>query len=247
MNHNHRPADPYNLLRDPLYYAVVILFAFLATALPALLRASWLLLLAQTISLWLLLLVPLRRNSARYALVVVACWVAVQFVAMFAISLGAPNRAEVAIGNGFQLTSGLLAWLYTGSPLPLSWFSQPLQHLVAILGATLGALVSGGLLGVWFLMRAVNVYAFSAAVLVNSAGGAIAALQPWALLQIAGYVGLLPLLALPGFNGEWNPAKWSPRRRKLLLIAGALLLAGLVLELFLPGLWARWFGTIPGL
>lgn len=244
---SRQSGTPYSLLSDPLYYGAVVFFAGLTTALPALLGAPWFLVLAQTLALWLLLLVPLRRNAARHVVIVLATWVAVQSAAAFVLSLAAPNRLEMAVGNGFHYREEMLAWLYAGTPLPASWFSQPLLHLLEVVGVTVGALVSGGLVGVGFLMRAVNRYAFGAAALVDSAGGmagVMAALQPWAFLRIAGYVGLLPLLALVGFTGEWLPGRWSPKRRKLLIISAALLLVGLVFELFLPARWATWFGSI---
>ncbi len=249
MNHDKAPNAAYSLLNDPAYYGAVILFVALATILPALLGSAWFLLSAQTIALWLLLLVPLRRNRVRPAVIVLTIWVAIQIATIFTLSLLAPNSLELALGDGFRYREALLTWLYAGTALPASWFSQPFQHLLEVLGVTVGALVSGGLVGVWFLMRAVNHLAFGGAMLVQSAGGVagfMAALQPWALLRIAGYVGLLPFFALPGYTGDWFPWRHSPARRRLFLISGALLLGGLTLEAFLPALWAGWFGPMAG-
>ena len=247
MSNHREPRTTYNLLDDPVYYGATFFFAALATALPALLGSTWFLALAQTASLWLLLLSPLRQDRVRPALAALAIWVAVQIATVFALSLVSPDALERAVGNGFRYREVLLTWLYAGTALPASWFSQPLLHLLEVAAITLGSLLSGGLVGVWFLMRTVNLYAFGAAALVDSAGpvgGLMAALQPWLLLRIAGYVGLLPLLALPAFTGHWLPWRGSPGRRRLLMIAITLALVGLLSELFLPAIWARWFGRI---
>jgi hypothetical protein len=247
MSNHREPRKAYNLLEDPIYYIAIIAFAALATGLPALLGSPVFLAVAQTAALWLMLLVPLRRNRVRPAVIVLALWVVIQIVTVFALTLAAPNRLEEAVGNGFLYREALLNWLYAGTALPDSWFSQPMQHLLEIAGVLLGSIISGGLVGVWFLLRAVNDFAFGAAALVGSAGGIagfMAALQPWMLLRIMGYVGLLPFLAMPGFTGDWQPWRLSSARSRLMLTALLLLVAGLLLELFLPALWAAWFGGL---
>ncbi len=227
---NNQPRRGYNLLDDPLYYVAIVFFAALATALPALLGSRWFLAFAETAALWLMLLVPLRRDRVRPAAIVLAIWVGVQIVTVFVLTLIAPNALEKAVGGGFLYREALLNWLYAGRILPQSWFSQPLLHLLEVAGITLGSLASGGLVGVWFLVRTVNQFAFGAAALVDSAGGLagmMAGLQPWYLLRIAGYVGLLPFFALPGFTGDRRPWRKSDARRRLLLAGGRLARCGL--------------------
>jgi hypothetical protein len=72
--------------------------------------------------------------------------------------------------------------------------------------------------------------------------GFFGGMQPWFAAQIAGAVGLVAVLALPGYTGEWSPSRWSPGQRKVLWISLGVFVAGLLLELVLPGLWSSLFG-----
>lgn len=232
----------YSLLRDPVYYSTAAAFAALTTALPALAGGAWFLPIAQTAALWLLALVAFRRASARAALAVIGLWLCVQAATLFAVTMLAPTRAELAIGGGWAYRQALLEWLYAGAPLPASLRSAPWQRLLEVAGVALGSLFSGGLLGVWFLVRSVNLAAYGAAAFAATTGSALwplVALMPWALARIAGYAGLVATLSIVGYTGEWSPWAWPQGRRRLLWVSLALVAAGLLLETVLPPLWAR--------
>jgi hypothetical protein len=112
--------------------------------------------------------------------------------------------------------------------------------LLELVGVLLGSLVSVGLIGVWFLVKSVNLAAYNMGVLLiplQSAAGLLLALPLWSLLRIAGYAGLVILLSEPGITGNWQPGHYWRTRQRLIVIAGGLLLGGLLLELFLPDLW----------
>ncbi len=241
------PSRDASLLNDPIYYGTVIVFAVLTTALPVMVGRSWFLPAAQTLALWLLALVAIRSevDPARRTFRVLLLWVAAQFVAMVLLARFSPVQAEAAVGDGFAHREALLEWLFTARALPVSLTSAPGLRLLEVAGVAVGALLSGGLLGLWFLMRTVNLIAFGAGILWAATGSLLAlvgGLQPWALLRIGGYMGLIACLAPVGFDGAWLPGAWGASRRRLFWIALALLGAGLLLELLLPGPWARLLG-----
>src|SRR5690606_29283082 len=113
-------------------------------------------------------------------------------------------------------------WLFVRGPLPASWATQAVARSVELLGITLGSVISGGLAGIWFLVRSVNLLAYGVATLWNSAGsvaGLLAGMQPWWILRIVAYVGLVACFAMPGYSGEWNPARWDAGQRRLLWLS----------------------------
>ncbi len=229
----------YSIVNDPLFYGVVAFFALLATALPAALGQQWMLALGQTAALWLLCFVAWRKGSALHAARVLGLWVVVQFAAFFTVAYFAGG--DGAVPQGFVHRQALLEWIFGVGALPASWASEPLRRTVETLGATLGATLSGGILGVWFLVRTVNLFAFSVATALGateSLWGLLAGLQPWWLLRIVAYVGLVATLALPGYTGKWSPAGWLPGERRLFWTSLALLVLALLLEVLLPGAWA---------
>lgn len=239
-------AEGWSITIDPIWYVTGALFALLTTALPGALGQHWLLPLLQTVTLWLLLLPALRRAALRPALRMLAIWASVQVMTFFALTVLAPARAESAVGGGFAYGGALLAWLYTQAPLPASWATQPLLRVVELLGVTVGSVFTGGLVGIWFLLRSLNLWVFGLAMALNAgAGGAglLGVLEPWWLLRLIAYALLIAVLASPGFTGDYNPGAWPPGNRRALRWGGALLLAGLLLEL-LAGPWARLFAAL---
>jgi hypothetical protein len=237
---------PYSIVNDPLYFGVVIFFAALATGLPAALGSRWFLLIAQTIALFILTFVAWRNGTALRAAAVLLTWVIVQAVSFFVITL-IFEGAETAISDGFEYRSALLAWIYGAGALPASWGDSLAGRLIQLVGVTVGSTISGGLIGIGFLVRSVNLYAFGAAtawVTSGSVWGLLAALEPWWLLRILAYIGLIATCALPGYTGKWNPGQWQPAERWLLINSFILLAVALTLELILPGIWARWLSAL---
>lgn len=237
---------PYSIVNDPMYFGVVIFFAALATGLPAALGSRWFLLFAQTIALFILTFVAWRNGTALRAAAVLMTWVIVQGVSFFFIALFFEG-AESAINNGFEYRSALLAWIYGAGALPGSWSDTLVGRLIELVGVTVGSTISGGLIGIAFLVRSVNLYAFGAATAWMTSGsvwGLLAALEPWWLLRIGAYVGLIATCALPGYTGKWSSSQWQPAERWLLINSFILLVVALSLEFILPGIWSRWLGAL---
>jgi hypothetical protein len=232
----------YSLARDPIFYVTVGFFAFLTTSLPTVIGQPNFLPIVQTVALFIFLLVPLRQGLIRQALWVMALWLGIQFVVVTSLTWFLEARAERAFHDGFQYRMAYVAWFYRAVDVvrPDSFAAIPLSRLLELVGVLLGSLVSVGLIGVWFLVKSVNLAAYNMGVLLiplQSAAGLLLALPLWSLLRIAGYAGLVILLSEPGITGNWQPGHYWRTRQRLIVIAGGLLLGGLLLELFLPDLW----------
>jgi hypothetical protein len=232
---------------EPVFYITVFFFVLLTTALPAGLgQFRWMPIL-QTISLSIFLIMVLRLGKTRRALQVCAIWLPIQFGALLLITWLLPAQAQQAIPSGFDRGVALLEWLYADSPLPASLLSQPAARWLEVLGVLLGSLLTGGIVGIWFLMRATNLAGFFSGVLLATSGdpaGFLAMLLPWTLLRLAGYTGFVILLAEPLLTGNWRPAHYLTHRRGLLLASAGLLVLALILEWVLPAPWRAFFSTI---
>ena len=226
----------YNLTRDPLFLITAAIFALLTTALPAFMGQVRVMPLLQTLALTVFLAITLRKGDVRATFTLLGVWLVIQVVILALMTGFFMNRVERSIPAGFDLRTGLVAWLYAGSHLPDGLRSEPVARLVEIVGVTAGALLTGGLLGVWFLMQATNQAGFSAGVFLAglSHGGT---LPPffllWTVLRIAGYAGLVALLAEPLWTQNWSLDFYVKQRNRLFLIAIALILASLTLEVLL--------------
>ncbi|MCB0128557.1 MAG: hypothetical protein KDE58_40105 [Caldilineaceae bacterium] len=236
----------YTITNDPIFYVTVVFFALLTTALPSLIGQPTFLLITQTLALFIFLMIALHRQLLRQSLLIVALWLGTQYIVLLLITLWAQERAQLAFPNGFSYGMHYIEWYYNanGALRPDSFAAQPGTRLVELVGITIGSLLTAGLVGVWFLVRAVNFAAFHTGVilLVNENPGAIlGALPLWALLRIVGYAGLVVLLAEPLLTSNWNPFFYLQQRRRLAGAAVAFTLLGLLLEAFLPDLWRTFF------
>ncbi len=248
-NGKARPSPPeapsaYDLLSDPVYYGTVAFFAFLTTALPGALGQVNFMPLVQALGLTVLAGMALRKGRIRVAVRVLVLWLGVQFLSMALITVALPGQAERAIPNGFYYRTDLLEWSYTGAWMPGSLRTRPWTRLLELVGVSLGSLVSAGLIGAWFLVRTVNQLAFawiSLAREVPSGAGVLLGLMPWRWVELAGDVGLYLLFAQPMLRNIWRPGHYLAEQRRLVQIALALVLLGLVLDLLLPGLWQALF------
>ena len=232
----------YQLTRDPVFYGSVAFFALLTTTLPAILGQPRLLPLVQAVSLTVLMGLALRRRDVRGALGVVFLWLLVSMLSMLVLTWFAPEPVERAFENGFEYRARFSEWYYASSVLPASFADQPLASLVEIVGILLGSLLTGGLVGAWFLVKMANLAAFGAASLLLTLGGVWMlpiALPLWSIAQLAGAAGLVVLLAEPLLSGRFaaGVANLFGQRRRLLLIFGALYAAGILLEWLLPSFW----------
>jgi hypothetical protein len=236
----------YSLSRDPLFFATVGFFALLTTSLSVVLGQPRFLPFAQALALTALLLVPLRRRDLRGALGVVFLWLALTMATVFALTWYDAVRAENAFENGFLHRAAFAEWYYAAeaatSPLPASFTTQPLASAVEIAGIVLGSLLTGGLVGAWFLMKLANLAAYSAASLLLTLPNflwIVVALPVWSVLQIAGGGGLLVLLAEPLASGRLAGGlrELSRSRRLPALVFGGMFVLGILLELVLPPFW----------
>ena len=110
--------------------------------------------------------------------------------------------------------------------------------MVELLGVLLGGLLSAGLVGIWFLVRTLNQFAFAAGRLAGQdPSGLMLGLMPWRIVLIAGYAGSLALLAQPLLRNRWSPFFYFSRQRRLITVSALLIAAGLAMELALPSFW----------
>ncbi len=231
-------ARNYDLVKDPIYYITVCFFAFLTTALPAALGQPNFLPIVQTVAITLLLAVPLRRGRITTALIVLSSWLFLQLLVMILGSLLLPLVFERAIHDGFAYHRALLEWSVTGLNLPGAIIHSPGARLAEFFGTLLGSLLSAGLIGLWFLVRAVNQFGYGIGRLaVEGPPGFILGLMPWRLATLAGYAGLVVMLAQPLLTNNWNPAHYFSRQRRLATVSAILIVLGLILEFVLPDLW----------
>lgn len=236
----------YTLSRDPVFFATVAFFALLTTGLSSVLGQLRFLPIIQALALTVLLWIPLRRRDLPGALATVFLWLAAAMLTVFVVTWLDPVQMERTFENGFLHRAAFAEWYYanslTGSPLPASFGTQPLASLAEVLGLVLGSLLTGGLVGAWFLMKLANLAAFSAASLLLTLPNPlliVVALPVWSILQVIGGGGMLVVLAEPLASGRFGTGLRELARSRLrpLLIFGGLLLLGLLLELLLPPFW----------
>lgn len=232
----------YSLAHDPIFFITVGFFALLTTGLPTAIGQPNFLPIIQTVALFIFFLIPLRQGFLRQSLLVLGIWLVIQFSIVLMLTWLMEARSERAFYDGFQYRMDYVAWFFGAEAMlrPDSFSAYPLARLIELLGILGGSLISGGLIGIWFLVKSVNLAAYSMGAVVvalQSAAGLLLALPLWSLIRIAGYAGLVALLSEPGLTGNWQPQFYWRTRRRLIIRASALLLGGLLLELFLPDLW----------
>lgn len=244
MTKNAMSTEPnYSVTRDPLFLITVAFFVPLTTVIPAIMGQPQLMPLMQSLALTLFLAIALRNRDMRQALFVVTIWVVLQLMSMALLGALAPTQVEQAVPDGFALRTGLVEWIYTSAPAPGLLQASPMVRLLEIIAVIGGALLTGGLIGAWVLVRTVNQVGFSVGILLTGLEdiSVLVATIPWTLLRISGYAGLVALFAEPLWSRNWSPKFYIEQRKKLALVAVALLLASIILEAFLPGIWPSLF------
>jgi len=230
----------YQLTRDPVFYLMAAFFAFLTTGLSAVLGQFRFMPISQTLVLTIFMALAVRRRDLRAGLTVVFLWLALSMTILIGLMLVAPAQVERAFADGFMHRAQLSEWYFARTPLPASFTTQPVPSLLEIIGVTLGTLVSGGVIGLWYVVRMANLAAFSAGHLLSILGNPlliVVALPIWSILQLIGaggwvVVGAEPLLVDRFALGAWLRRRWRP-----LLVFGALYTAGLLAEWLLPAIW----------
>ncbi len=227
-----------SISNDPVYYITAAFFALLTTVLPAALGMPNFLPILQALVLTLFIATPIRHHNPKGALLIMAIWLPLQFLALSLLTVVSVGLAERAIHDGFVYFGEITAWLYGSGPLPGGIVTAPVSHLREFAGVVLGGLATGGLVGAWFLADIVNLAGYGTGILVRTLddGGLWRTLPYWTLVQIAGLGGLLTLCAEPLLTSQWSPAFYWRERWRQLLVSSGLVLIGLLLELFLPNL-----------
>lgn len=235
MNHT------YQLTRDPVFYLTAAFFAFLTTALSAVLGQLRFMPISQTIILAIFVALAMRRRDLRAGLTIVFLWLAFSMGILVVLMQVAPGQVERAFADGFMYRAQLSEWYFAQSPLPASFTTQPALSLLKVIGVTLGAFATGGVVGLWYVVRMANLAAFSAGHLLGVLGGPLwigVALPIWSILQIVGASGLVVVCAEPLLADRFAAlGNWLTRRRRPLLWFGALYAAGLLAEWILPTFW----------
>ncbi len=230
----------YQLSRDPAYFLMAVFFALLTTGLPAVLGQPRFLPLNQAVVLTIFVAIAVRRGDIRSGLAIVYLWLGVSMALLMVLTWFVPEQMEQAIDNGFMQRAMTSEWYFARSPLPAGIVEQPLAGIVEIAGILLGSLLTGGLVGAWFLMRMANLAAFSAGHLLGIFGNPLLifiALPVWSILEIIGAGGLVVVLAEPLLSGRFALGSWFQRRKRLLALFGMIFGLGLLAEAVLPAFW----------
>lgn len=230
----------YQLSRDPVYFLMAAFFALLTTGLPAIMGQPRFMPLSQAVVLTLFLAIAVRGGDMRSGIAIVLLWLATSMTILVILTWFAPDQVERAFDNGFMQRAMTSEWYFARSPLPGSIAGEPVATVVEVAGVILGALLTGGLVGAWFVVRMANLAAFSAGHLLGIFGNPLLifiALPIWSILQIAGAGGLVALCSEPLLSGRFALGSWLPRRRRLLAIFGAIYALGLLAEAILPAFW----------
>lgn len=248
MNSEH------SLITDPIFVMCVAIFAFLTTLFPFAAGLPVLMPILQTLFLIVFLIMIVRKRHPVQAVRVLCIWIVIQLFVALLVSAFFPGQAERAIVDGFARRTAFLEWLFAGSVLPDGIATNTLGRVLEMVVMFIGTLVSAGLIGVWLLVRTVNLAGFYAGSAVNSLGsfaGVLPGLPIWTILRILSYIGFVSVLSEPILTGNWSISHYlfnpeSPIRRRILLASIILLLASILLELILPNAWRTVFATVAG-
>ena len=234
--------DSYRLTSDPAYYVMAGVFALLTTALPAMLGQPRLMPVVQAVALTVFIAIPVRSGLWKQAAWVMSLWIVLELTVISSLTILSADHMERSFGNGFEYRAGLLAWTYGASPMPGTVRMQPAYRLVETIGVVVGSLATAGLVGNWFLVRAVNLTGFTIGVVWRTIGGPIGLLLSvplWSVLRITGIAGIVILLSEPPLTGNWSPRYYWTYRRRLLVISLALVAIGVLLGLTAPAVWQK--------
>lgn len=236
-----RPKQPPTSLRGIQFFTELLaFFALLTTLLPGILGQPNFMPMVQALGLTIFTAIPLRKGDVRTALWVVLLWLIVQLAVIVLMAWGLPTQTARAIPDGVTYRMALVTWAYTGEALPRSLLVTPWTRLIEIIGVLVGSLLTGGLVGSWFLVRAVDLFGFSAGTMIREmapADGLLLGFTPWRLLTLTGYAGFFLLLAQPILSNRWDLDHYLTHQRRLILWSGSLLIIGILLEALLPGMW----------
>lgn len=250
MNPNQNP--DHSLITDPIFVVCVAIFAILTTIFPFAAGLPLLMPILQTLFLFVFLVMIVRKQHPVQAVRVLCLWAVLQLFVALMVSAVAPSVAEGAIADGFTRRADFLEWLFAGSMLPDGIRANFFGRLLEMVAVVIGTLVTAGLIGIWLLVRAVNLAGFYAGSVVNSVSsfsGILPGLPIWTVMRILSYICFISICAEPITTGNWSIGHYLynakfPQRRRILMTAVFLLLASIVLELILPDIWRTMFAPV---
>lgn len=240
-----------SLITDPIFVVCVAVFALLTTIFPFAAGLPLLMPILQTLFLTVFVVMIARKQHPVQAVRVLCIWVVIQLFVALLMSAIAPSQAEMAIADGFARRTAFLEWLYAGAALPDGIAASPVGQVLEMVLVVIGSLISAGLLGVWQLVGAVNLAGYYAGTAVNSVGsfgGILPGLPVWTVLRILAYICFISVCAEPLATGNWSISRIfsntdAPRGR-ILIGAVVLLLASILFELMLSGVWRNLFASM---
>lgn len=223
----------YKPTSDPLFYIAVGFFALVMTALPAMMGLARLMPIMQALALAVFVMLAVRGGETRHAVWVMVVWLTVQFLLVALLAWVFTDRMESAVIGGFEARGAVLEWHFSQRAFPGSLVDDPRVRLLEGAGVTIGSLLSAGVIGDWFLARAVNMAGLQLGALMANTTGPVYVTSPllWlTLVRIAGLAGLTILFTEPLLTRNWSPGFYWINRRRLIVISLGLWLAGLILE-----------------
>jgi hypothetical protein len=167
-------------------------------------------------------------------------WLLVQITVIALLTVLDVNRIEGAIPGGFQYRASILGWLYANETLPRGLATQPTTSLLEAAGVILGSLLTGGVLGNWFLARAANLAGFMAGSLWLATGTMAAlplAIPIWTIIRIAAFAGMVIILSEPLLTSNWSIRYYLTARKSFAIVVVVLLVVSALAEIILPPTW----------
>ncbi len=236
---NNESATEKNITHDATYYVTAAFFALITSALPAVLGQPRFLPIIQTLALTTFVSVALHNRNLRGAGQVMALWVPIQFIVIVVLTRTFLGQVEHAFTEGFAYRAAITAWFFGGAPHPAGLAAHPLGFVTEFAMMAIGSLLTAGLVGVWFLVRLINLAAYGTGILLATLpnlGLVLLVIPYWTLLRAAGHAALIVLCAMPLLTYRWSPGYYWREHRQWLVVALTLIILGIVAELIIPGL-----------
>src|SRR5262245_29911444 len=229
--------------------AWVLLATVLSYPIGLLIGSAYLLPILNAAPAYAAMFVLLRRGQARRAVGLMLVWAATLGLAATLSFALWPRAVDAIVVNGPEYRDEMFAWIHTGvgrEGSPRLFLPQHLAHLAAFVAL---GLATGSALSIAMGAVLMNYMAFYVASLGRAGAPPWAVVllgwQPWALCRVAAFTILGVVLAQPMVRRTARPAppsSWRP----WVLLAGALLVADVILKASLAPAWGRWLhGLLP--
>jgi hypothetical protein len=227
----------------------VVLATVLSYPLGLALGVPWLLPLLNAAPAYAAMVVLLRRGDQRQAVITMLAWALTLAVTGTLVLALWPSPPDVLVLNGPAYRDEMFAWIRTGrgrEGSPRLFVPQHALHLAAFVVLSLA---TASALSIAMGAALMNYMDFYVASLARAGAPAWAVVflgwQPWAIARVAAF-SVLGVVLAPPLLGRLGVAVPTVRVKPLVIAAGALLLADIVLKTALAPLWGRWLrGLLP--